>query len=165
LKLHPEKTRLIEFGRSAWAKSMRSGIKPITFNFLGFTHYCGTTLGGKFTVSVKTMSKRLRRGFTKVMDWCKKNLHAPIPKQQQRLRIVLYGHYAYYGRHTNIRSLRKFYRRVLSIWKKLLGRRGSGPVNWENLNKILERFPLPKPRIVQGKLSHRSQLNLFGEFI
>jgi len=165
LSLHPEKTRLIEFGRVAWIKGKRSGNKPDTFNFLGLTHYCGTTLKGKFTVKVKTMSKRLKRGIKRVMDRCREIRHWSLDEQHRQLRMILHGHYAYYGRRTNIRSLQKFYRRVLTIWKKWLGRRGSGPVNWEKLSKILERFPLPKPRIVQGILRTRSQLNLFGEFI
>ena len=61
LTLNPEKTKLIEFGRTAWVKSKQTGIKPATFNFLGLTHYCGTTRKGKFSVKVKTMASRLRR--------------------------------------------------------------------------------------------------------
>lgn len=165
LNLHPEKTKLIEFGRSAWAKGKKNEIKPDTFNFLGLTHYCGSTQKGKFIVKVKTMSKRLRRGIKRVMEWCKENRHRPLEEQHRQLRTMLYGHYAYYGRRTNILSLRKFYSRVLSIWKKWLGRRGSGSVNWETFLKIQGKFPLPKPRIVQGSLRTRSQLKLFGEFI
>ncbi len=164
LTLHPEKTRLIEFGRAAWVKGKRSGNKPETFNFLGLTHYCGTSLKGKFVVKVKTMSKRLKRGIKRVMARCKEIRHQPLDEQHRQLRMILFGHFAYYGRRTNFQSLQKFYRRVLTIWKKWLGRRGSGPISWEKLLKILGRYPLPKPRIVHGILGSRSQLSLFGEF-
>jgi group II intron reverse transcriptase/maturase len=165
LKLHPEKTRLIKFGRHKWEKSKRSGNKPETFNFLGFTHYCGTTLNGKFSVKVKTMAKRQRRGLARVMKWCEENRHRLLDEQHQHLRTVLYGHYAYYGRRNNFLSLRKFYRSVERIWQKWLSRRGGGHVSWYKLRKILSKYPLPKPRIVQGLLKPRSQLNWFEEFI
>lgn len=165
LKLHPDKTRLIKFGRYAWANYKRTGNKPATFNFLGFTHYCGTTLKGKFAVKVKTMAKRQRRGIVRVMQWCDKNRHLLLGEQHQYLRTVLQGHYAYYGRRNNFLSLRKFYRSVERIWQKWLSRRGGGYVSWYKLRKIRSKYPLPKPRIVQGRLSPRSQLNWFEEFI
>jgi hypothetical protein len=110
LTLHPDKTRLIEFGRVAWMKGKKSGNKPDTFNFLGLTHYCGTTLKGKFIVKVKTMSKRLKRGIKRVMERCREIRHHPLEEQHRQLRVILYGHYAYYGRRSNSLSLHKFYR-------------------------------------------------------
>ncbi len=166
LKLHPKKTKLIEFGRAAWAKGKRTGIKPGTFNFLGLTHYCGTTRKGKFSVQVKTMAKRLARSLTRVTDLCRKQRHYDLNQQHQRLRMVLSGHYAYYGRRSNSRSLGEFFEGVKSIWKKWLGRRSNnGIISWEKMEKILERYPLPRPRIVHGTLGTRSQIPLFGEFI
>lgn len=70
LKLHPLKTKLIEFGHVAWMKSKKTGVKPSTFNFLGFTHYCGTTRRGKFSVKVKTMAKRLSRALKRIKEFC-----------------------------------------------------------------------------------------------
>ncbi len=164
LKLHPEKTRLIEFGRSAWAKSKKTGVPPMTFNFLGMTHYCGISQQGKFVVKVKTMAKRLRRGIKRVAVKCRINRHRPLSKQHQELRSALHGHYAYYGRRHNIFALGQFYRSTLRFWKKWLSRRGrKGYVTWKKFEKILGKYPLPKPRIVQGLMRPRSQLWLFRE--
>ena len=88
LNLHPDKTRLIEFGRSAWVKGKRASRKPATFNFLGFTHYSGNTRRGKFTVKIKTMSKRMRRGLKRVGEWCKENRHFTLERQHQQLRSI-----------------------------------------------------------------------------
>lgn len=150
LTLSLEKTKLIEFGRKALAVSERKGEKPDTFNFLGFTHYCGRTRKGKFTVKVKTMSKRLRRGLLQVAAWCQSNLHIAVREQQEHLGRVLRGHYNYYGRISNHVSLKQFYRGVRRIWKKWLGRRGSGPLTWQVYAVLLDRYPLPAPRIVQS---------------
>lgn len=163
LNLHPEKTQMIEFGRSAWVR--RNQIKPATFNFLGFTHYCGTSRKGKFVVKVKTMAKRLRRGLLRVTDWCRNNRHQSMLEQTTHLRSVLYGHYAYYGRRCNYHAINQFYRWLLRIWQKWLSRRGRDSyVSQKKLDAILRRYPLPLPRIVQGALSSRSQLSLFSEF-
>ena len=165
LRLHPEKTRLIEFGRRAWEKSKKIRKKPETFNFLGFTHYCGTTRKGKFSVKVKTMTKRLSRGLSRVKGLCQSRRHHELREQYERLRSVLHGHYNYYGRKSNFRSLVQFYEAVRSLWKKWLSRRGRhGNVPWKKMEKILERFALPKPRITQGNLGSRSQIPLCGEF-
>lgn len=164
LTLHPDKTRLIEFGFRVWAKAKKGGSKPETFNFLGFTHFCGTTRKGKFSVKVKTMKKRLARGIQRVKMWCKRNRHLPLQEQHRHLRSVLLGHYAYYGRRNNSRFIVQFHYVVRRTWHKWVSRRGARS-NWESFAKILERFPLPKPRLMQGALSRRSQLNWFEEFI
>lgn len=150
LTLSPEKTKLIEFGRKALAKSDRTGEKPDTFNFLGFTHYCGRTRKGKFTVKVKTMRKRLGRGLLRVGDWCRGNRHETVNEQWKHLSRVLDGHYNYYGRIYNHASLRQFYQGVQRLWKKWLSRRGSGPIWWKEYLAMLTRYPLPEPRIVQN---------------
>jgi RNA-directed DNA polymerase len=166
LILHPEKTKLIEFGRTAWEKSKRSGIKPDTFNFLGFTHYCGTTRKGRFSVMVKTMTGRLRRSLMRVKALCREHRHQDLHEQYQRLRKVLRGHYAYYGMRSNFRSLLKFFEGVVRLWKKWLSRRGrKGYVTWEKLEQILLRYPLPVPRVTHGILGPRNQIPLHGEFI
>jgi len=166
LTLNPEKTKLIEFGRTAWAKSKRTGTKPSTFNFLGFTHYCGTTRKGKFSVKVKTMAKRLRRSLTRVKALCRKQRHKDLGEQHRRLRMVLNGHYAYYGMNSNFRRLAQFFEGVRGLWKKWLSRRGrKGFVTWEKLEKILQKYPLPKPRMIQGTLGTRNQIPLYGECV
>jgi len=148
LTLHPEKTRLIEFGRYAARNARRQGRKPETFNFLGFTHVCARSRKGKFTVHVKTIAKRLRRGLKAVADWCKQHRHDPVTEQQKTLNAKLRGHYQYYGLPTNYRSLRQFYRGVRRIWREWLNRRSRKPsLTWERYAALLRQHPLMPPRI------------------
>src|SRR5437879_10938999 len=85
LTLHPEKTRLIEFGRSAVGNARRQGKKPETFAFLGFTHMGARSRKGRFTVHVTTLAKRFRRGLKAIADWCKQHRHDPVNEQQKML--------------------------------------------------------------------------------
>jgi len=148
LTLHPEKTRLVEFGRQALAQARRAGSKPATFDFLGFTHLCARSRKGKFTVHVKTMKKRLRRAFKAIADWCRQHRHRPVDQQQQALNAKLRGHYQYYGRPTNYRSLGQFYRGVRRLWQKWLNRRTRGrTLPWPRYARLLARHPLLRPRI------------------
>jgi group II intron reverse transcriptase/maturase len=152
LKLHPDKTRLMAFGRQALAQSEKpGGQKPATFDFLGFTHICKRSLKGKFTVHVRTMRKRLRRSLLRVTAWCQEHRHDPVEEQQQALNRKLQGHYQYYGRPTNYRSLWEFYRSVRRIWKRWLNRRTRGyTLNWDAFGQLLERHPLHCPRITRS---------------
>jgi RNA-directed DNA polymerase len=151
LTLHPEKTRLIEFGRYAQRNAKREGKKPQTFDFLGFTHICARSRKGKFTVHVKTIDKRLRRGLKTIADWCREHRHDPVSTQQKSLNAKLRGHYQYYGRPTNYRSLVQFYRRVRRIWREWLNRRTRGRwLTWERYAQILRQHPLSRPRIMHS---------------
>jgi group II intron reverse transcriptase/maturase len=151
LTLHPEKTRLVDFGRYAEEHAKRQGKKPATFDFLGFTHIGARSRKGKFTVNVQTMKKRFRRGLTAIAEWCQKNLHEPVDKQQQILNAKLRGHYQYYGRPTNYRSTLQFYREVRRIWRKWLNRRTRGKwLTWERYAEILRRHPLLLPLITHS---------------
>jgi RNA-directed DNA polymerase len=151
LTLHPEKTRLVEFGRRAHARATRMQTKTATFDFLGLTHRGATSRKGKFTVYVSTMKKRLKRGLTAIADWCRRHRHDPVDFQQQTLNAKLRGHYQYYGRPTNYRSLSKFFRAVRSIWHKWLERRTRGKrLTWETFAKLLNRHPLLLPRITRA---------------
>jgi group II intron reverse transcriptase/maturase len=148
LTLHPEKTRLIEFGRYAARNARQQGKKPETFDFLGLTHICARSRRGKFTVHVKTIAKRLRRGLKAVAAWCKQHRHDPVAMQQKTLNAKLRGHYQYYGRPTNFRSLWQFYRRVRRIWRDWLSRRTRGrTLTWDRFAEILRQHPLLRPRI------------------
>jgi RNA-directed DNA polymerase len=148
LTLHPEKTRLVDFGRYAEEHAKWQGKKPATFDFLGFTHICARSRRGKFTVNVRTMKKRFRRGLTAVAEWCQENRHEPVDKQQATLNAKLRGHYQYYGRPSNSRSIWQFYREVRSIWQKWLSRRTRGTgMTWEKYAALLRRHPLLLPRI------------------
>jgi len=152
LKLHPEKTRLIEFGKKALQKSERPGGKPPeTFDFLGFTHIAMRSRRGYFTIHVKTMKKRFRRSLKAVSVWCKEHLHDTLEEQQKMLNLKLRGHYEYYGRPTNHSSLRRFYQVVRRIWKENLNRRTRGRVvTWDKFAHIVARYPLLLPYISQA---------------
>jgi RNA-directed DNA polymerase len=151
LTLHPEKTRLIEFGRYAARNAKKQGKKPETFDFLGFKHLCARSRKGGFTVHVKTIAKRLHRGLKAIADWCKQHRHEPVDEQQKTLNAKLRGHYQYYGRPTNFRSIRQFYRRVRRIWREWLSRRTRGrPLTWERYLAILRQHPLLPPRITHA---------------
>jgi len=148
LALHPDKTRLIKFGRFALQDQQK--VKPKTFQFLGFTFYCARTMQKKFIVNVKTASKRLKRSLTKIESWCKENRHLPLSKQQQKLTEIMLGHYEYYGRRSNSRSLAKFYHAVKRSWQKWLSRRSkNGYMRWDSFTRLEKRYPLPKPRITE----------------
>src|SRR5262245_40017135 len=127
LTLHPDKTRLMEFGRKALARSEKpGGPRPATFDFLGFTHICKRSRKGNFAVHVRTMRKRLRRSLKAVTTWCREHRHDPVDAQQEALNRKLRGHYQYCGRTTNLRSIMEFYDRVIRIWHKWLNRRTRG---------------------------------------
>jgi group II intron reverse transcriptase/maturase len=151
LTLHPEKTRLIEFGRFAKENAKQRGNKPATFDFLGFTHICARSQKGKFAVHVKTIRKRLRRGLKAIAAWCQEHRHDPVSEQQKTLNAKLRGHYQYYGLPTNYRSLWQFYRKVRRIWKEWLSRRTRGhKLSWARYNAILRQFPLLRSRITHA---------------
>lgn len=151
LTLHPEKTRLVHFGRSAYYRAKRMKTKPATFDFLGFTHRCGTSRAGKFMVQLGTMKKRLRRGLVAISAWCREHLHKPLEYQQRMLNAKLRGHYQYYGRPTNYRSLAKFVHTVRGIWRRWLARRTRGRcLSWAQFARIHSRYPLLLPRITHA---------------
>ena len=148
LTIHPEKTRLLEFGRYAEENAKRQEKKAATFDFLGFTYVCARSRKGKFTVHVRTMKKRFRQGLKAIAEWCQENRHLPVEKQQKTLNAKLRGHYQYYGRSTNYRSLRQFNQEVRHIWHKWLSRRTRGNgMTWEKYAAILRKHPLLLPRI------------------
>src|ERR1700730_2680998 len=149
LTLHPEKTRLVEFGRYAEEHAKGQGKKPGTFDFLGFTHICARSRRGKFTVHVRTMRKRLRRSLKAIAQWCQQHRHDPVEQQQKTLNAKLRGHTQYYGRPTNYQSLWKFSRGVRRTWRKWLNRRTRGRwLTWERYGELLRKHPLLQPRIL-----------------
>ena len=159
LTLHPDKTRLIEFGRDALSKwEAEGGPKPGTFDFLGFTHICRRSRRGNFTLHVRTMRQRLRRSLRRASAWCQRHRHDPLVEQRRALNAILRGHYQYYGRPTNFRSLWKFYRGVRRAWRKWLNRRTRGrALPWRVFGELLNAYPLQRPYIAQpwaGAVSH-----------
>jgi hypothetical protein len=152
LTLHPEKTRLVEFGRYAAQQRARQGKgKPETFDFLGFTHLCARSRRGFFAIHLRTMRKRFQRGLKGISSWCQKHRHDDVEDQRAELNLKLRGHYQYYGRSTNFCRLWEFYREVRKIWKKWLGRRSRGqPMTWQTFQSMLDRLPFVRPRITRS---------------
>jgi RNA-directed DNA polymerase len=149
LRLNPEKTRLIEFGRFAEEQARRRGRRPETFDFLGFTHICGRSRNGKFTVKRKTAAKRLRRSMRRVTEWCRDHRHLPVGEQHKILCAKLRGHCNYYGLTGNMRSLRKMWWHVVRTWRKWLNRRSQrGRMPWKRFAEVLASYPLPRPTVV-----------------
>jgi RNA-directed DNA polymerase len=147
LTLHPEKTRLLAFGRAALPSDPHAP-QPATFDFLGFTHVCARSRRGRFTIHVRTIRNRLRRSVKAVAQWCQQHRHDPVANQAAALNAKLRGHYQYYGRPTNYHSLWRFYRLVRRLWHKWLTRRTRGKrLDWDTFQQLLARHPLLLPRI------------------
>ena len=124
LSLHPDKTRLIEFGRHAAAGRARRGLgKPETFTFLGFTFVCGKSRRGRFLVERKTRRDRMRAKLREIKEEMRRRRHQPIPAQGKWLRQVVTGFFAYHGVPTNGRALAAFRYHILDLWRRALRRR------------------------------------------
>jgi group II intron reverse transcriptase/maturase len=149
LELHPEKTRLIEFGRFAEVNRRARGEgKPESFSYLGFTHICGKTGTGKFLVVRRTERKRMRRKLREVKAELQKRRHKPIPEQGKWLRSVVQGYMAYYAVPTNGESLNVFRTQVTRHWHRALRRRSQRDrTNWARMQRLVERW-IPPVRIV-----------------
>jgi RNA-directed DNA polymerase len=149
LTLHPDKTRLVEFRRPDQYSPRGEPNGPGTFDLLGFTHYWGKTLSGKWTVKRKTAKDRFRRALKRVREWCTKHLHLEIREQQRALGEKLRGHYGYYGIRGNSRAIHAFLHKVQRTWCKRLRRRSQcAKMNWDRMNRMLQRCPLPRPKIM-----------------
>jgi group II intron reverse transcriptase/maturase len=148
LALHPDKTRLIEFGRTADRNRRGRGDgKPETFNFLGFTHSCSKTRKGRFTVLRRTMRQRWQAKLHEVKTELRRRLHAPIPEQGVYLRSVVQGHTRYYGVPRNAPSLQAFRFALVRLWRVALMRRSqTGFVRWDRMKRLVVRW-LPLPHI------------------
>ena len=148
LELHPEKTRLIEFGRFAAENRARRGErKPETFEFLGLTHICAKTRNGRFKLKRVTSKKKMRAKLMSVKTELRRRWHHPIPEQGRWLASVLAGHYRYYAVPDNIRALQAFREVVIRLWLKALRRRSQrSRMTWQRMRRIAERW-LPLARI------------------
>src|SRR5205807_2280756 len=145
LELHPEKTRLLEFGRfAAQNRKERGEGKPETFNFLGFTHICGKTWKGRFAVWRQTIRKRMQAKLKALDQELRKRMHNPMQEVGQWLKAVVGGHFRYYGVPTNSTALRNFRYRVSCLWRQVLGRRSQfGYVTWQRMQRLIDRWLLP----------------------
>jgi group II intron reverse transcriptase/maturase len=149
LSLHPDKTRLIEFGRHAAARRDRRGLgKPETFNFLGFTFICGRSRRGSFLIKRKTRSDRLRAKLAEIKEELRRRMHHPIPEQGRWLAQVIGGFFAYHAVPTNYAALGDFRAQVIWLWLRSLRRRSQKDGSlWERIAKLADDY-LPKPRIL-----------------
>ena len=148
LKLHPEKTRLVDFRRPRGSRRNGAGR---TFEMLGFTHLWGKSRAGRWVVKRKTAKDRLSSALKRVGQWCRRNRHWRVADQHRELNRKLRGHYAYYGVTGNARSLSCYRRQVERLWRKWLSRRShAGRRTWEAFRRLLDRYPLATPRIVHG---------------
>jgi RNA-directed DNA polymerase len=148
LELHPDKTRLIEFGRHAARRRAARGLgKPETFDFLGFTHFCGKTRAGRFWLRRVTIAKRMRGKLREVNDQLKQRRHRPIPEQGRWLRSVVHGHLAYYAVPGNIDAVNAFRKQVTRHWHKALRRRSQrSRLDWKRMRRLEDRW-LPPARV------------------
>ncbi len=149
LAIHPEKTRLIEFGNPDQRKGQ--GDEPNTFDFLGFTHYWAKSRRGYWVMKRRTVGKRLRRALKALWRWCHYNRHMNLKEQHRILCAKLHGHYNYYGIRSNYRQLWAVWQRVRRAWRYWLGKRHrNGKITLARYDKLLETYPLPRPRIVHS---------------
>jgi group II intron reverse transcriptase/maturase len=151
LRLQEGKTRLIEFGRfAAGNRQQRGEGKPESFAFLGFLHVCDTTRKGKFIVLRQTLRKRMQAKLKAVKVELRRRLQNSVPAVGQWLRIVLLGHYRYFGVPGNGRKLAAFQYQVRRLWYRALCRRSQRHrVTMERMKRLVKRW-LPVPRIVHS---------------
>jgi RNA-directed DNA polymerase len=163
LELHPDKTRLIEFGRfAAVRRAARSAGKPETFDFLGFTHICARTRAGRFQVRRITISKRMRAKLKAVKDELKRRRHEPVPDQGRWLGSVIRGHMAYYAVPGNVRAVRSFRKQATRHWYMALRSRSQRTrLNWKRMNRLAARW-LPQARILHPYPDERFDVRTRG---
>ncbi len=156
LHLHPDKTRLIEFGRYAAYRRKRRGLsRPETFNFLGFTHICGCSRKGAFQLKRKSRRDRRRDKLRQITEVLRRYINRSIPEQGVWLKGVLMGYFAYHAVPTNSRSLHAFRHQVQRIWLRVLRRRSQRhKTTWQRMDEIAEEW-LPVPRILHPWLNKR----------
>ena len=149
LKLHETKTRYVDFRRSRpygrhWMATATA------FDFLGFTHVWGRSRRGKVVVRQVTAKGRFARALKLVQDWCKRHRHLPIEAQRKHLGLMIRGHCAYYGLPGNGKRLERFRYQVIRIWRKWLARRNRlRRMNWDRMNALLKRYPLPTVQVAR----------------
>jgi group II intron reverse transcriptase/maturase len=163
LELHPEKTRLIEFGRHAARRRSARGLgKPETFEFLGFTHVCGKTRDGRFWLRRITISKRMRAKLREVNDQLKVRRHQPIPEQGKWLASVVRGHLAYYAVPGNIDAVSTFRTQATRQWLKALRRRSQKTsLTWARMDRLANRW-LPPARVLHPYPEQRFDVRTLG---
>ncbi len=149
LSLHPEKTRLIEFGRFAAENRKRRSLgKPETFNFLGFTFICGKSRRGKFLVKRRSRRDRMRAKLQAIKQELRRCMHQPIPQQGRWLRQVVTGYFNYHAVPMNSQALAAFRYHVIDLWRRTLQRRSqTAGTTWQQITRLANDW-LPRPHIL-----------------
>ena len=149
LELHPEKSRLLDFSRPARTQTRGRGAN--TFDFVGFTHYWARSRRGFWVIKRKTARKKVRKTIQSIWEWCRRNRHRNIQEQHRVLCSKLRGHYHYFGVRGNSRAMVAVLYQVRRAWRYWLHRRSSRKaMPWEKFNALLERLPLPNPKIIHA---------------
>jgi group II intron reverse transcriptase/maturase len=149
LKLHPSKTRFVDFRNNKPNGTNHPETDDTSFTFLGFTHVWGRSRAGKNVVRQVTAKNRYARALAAITAWCRIHRHQSIPDQNAHLAAMMRGHYAYYGITGNSRRIRWYAYQVERIWQKWLSRRDrKRRLNWSRFAALLKRHPLPAARIV-----------------
>ena len=154
LKKSEEKTRAIKFGRQAWTEAKRAGRKPSSFDFLGFTHYCGTSRKGWFMMGHKTSKAGLARKLKEISSWLKRVRSAcTIGEWWGTLKAKMRGHFNYFGINGNIRALKQFYNATIWMCFKWINRRSQKKsMSFKKFLQFLLWDPLPTAKIYQPVL-------------
>ena len=149
LSLHPDKTRLIEFGRYAADRRAQRGLgKPETFKFLGFIFICGCSRKGKFQLKRKSRRDRMRAKLSEIKEELRRRMHQVIPEQGRWLAQVIRGYFAYHAVPTNVRALSAFRFHITRLWLRTLRRRSQkDSFSWERMARLANDF-LPQPKIL-----------------
>lgn len=163
LELHPDKTRLIEFGRFAAQQRRARGLgRPETFDFLGFTHICAKMRDGRFWVRRITIAKRMRAKLREVKDELKQRRHHPVPEQGRWLASVVRGHMAYYAVPGNRSTVASFRTQVTKHWHKALRSRSQrSRLDWRRMDRLATRY-LPPARVVHPFPENRFRVRTQG---
>jgi RNA-directed DNA polymerase len=149
LSLHPDKTRLVEFGRFAAANRNRRGLgKPETFAFLGFTLVCSKSRRGRFLLKRRSRRDRMKAKLKDVSNELRHRMHQSIPEQGNWLKQVVTGYFAYHAVPTNSAALVTFRDEIIARWRWVLHRRSQkSALTWTRMTKLADDW-LPKPRIL-----------------
>jgi RNA-directed DNA polymerase len=148
LQLEPNKTSLIEFGRFAEGRAKKKKERCKTLYFLGFTHFCTRNIRGNFMLGRKTEKSRMKRSLCKLRELMNVNMHLSIKEQVDKINQVLRGYYNYYGIACNTESIVRIYRFTEKYWRTVLSKRcWKGIITWEKYNRLLQVFPMIKPKL------------------
>ena len=147
LSIHPEKTKLVRFGRPPRGDAPEGNG---TVDFLGFTYFWAKSRRGKWIIKKKTRGARVNRFVKSIWQWCRINRHEPLEEQHKQLCLKLRGHYQYYAVNHNYQALNDVWHHSKRAWHYWLSKRCSkGVLIWDNFESIMNtKFPLPRSRIL-----------------